>query len=111
MNSNQLELLARCRRQGYITPKDVNMVYPFWEPQNYRQFRKLNKIKLRILRGLELKGYIIQVSKFKWKLRRNGQKVLEEREIWSRNNKDKNIILLSPKILDGLKEERGGIDK
>ena len=29
----------------------------------------------------------------------------------SRNNKDKNITLLSPKILDTLKEERGGSNR
>jgi len=80
MNPNQLALLDRCRRQGYITPADVSKVYPFWEPRNYRQFRRLNKIKLHILKNLESRGYIIQVGKFKWKLRRNGQKVLKEGE-------------------------------
>ena len=72
MNPKKILLLDRCRQQGYISPADLDIVYSFSEPITYWQSKRLGKIKLQILRSLELEGYLIKAGDLKWKLTQKG---------------------------------------
>jgi len=72
LRDKHLALLDRCRQQGYLSPIDVDIVYSFSEPRTYWQSRKLGKIKLQVLRNLELNGYLVRVTESKWKITQKG---------------------------------------
>lgn len=84
LGSRQLTLLDRCRRKGYITTGDVDVVYNFPNPSSFEAFRNLNRHKVEILRKLEVGGYLVQVAPSKWKLTRNGLDVLKEVKVAER---------------------------
>ena len=81
LNDKQIKLLELCRQQGHLTPDDVDIVYHFSEPKTYWQFRKLNRIKFQILMNLELRGYLVRVRKFEWRITKKSLQILKRMEM------------------------------
>lgn len=79
----QLTLLDRCRRKGYITVRDVDVVYNFSRPSSFEEFRRLNRHKFEIIHKLELLGYLevkMFSSELQWQLTRRGLAALRAKK-------------------------------
>ena len=72
MNLKKLLLLDRCRRKGFLTIRDIDIVYNFPTPDNYNDYHKQNLHKYEILKGLELQGYLKKVGEMRWELTEKG---------------------------------------
>jgi len=75
---NQLMLLQRAKKKGYVTLSDVAMVYAMPNPRNSYSARKQMEKQLLILQKMELRGLLQNVGNNRFVITEKGERMLEK---------------------------------